>query len=824
METCHALAERGHTVHLVVRPDTQTPARDPFGYYGLAAEPAPRRRARAVDWARAPRGRAARRISRVRGGPGDGLGTQRHRHDARSRRSRRCCCACRAMPRSCTNRTATRLTSPRRCRRWSRPPVRRIERSSIASPDARSRSGRRADGYVTITAGLAVRAVAPLRAARASRDRARRRQRETGPGRRVGEDPLTVGYAGHLYPWKGVDVLLEALAQVPQVSGLIVGGHEQEPDLGRIRVARGAARDRRPRRAARGTSRRRQSRACWLASHLLALPNPPSALSTHATSPLKLFEYMAAGRADRRVRPALDSRSARARRERLARSRRATRRRLPQGVSAARRRPGAADRASRARHSPGRGVQLGSQRRAARGAVRRRLAAHRSLHPIPCTVRADVPIDSFRWSAAPTAGRPRRGAGDDTVVVCRGCGRCVRGAGRHLPGLAAGGSVRRADEVPRRGASRRRQARAGVAAAPRIEDPQRHAARVPAAGARRSRRRSRLRQRTRAAVESRPGRARRSASTSARSSRSTRAPRRAAAARRPAPPPVRRRDLHQGLVARRARAPVAGGAARHAARRRTGCSQPGGSLFVYTHVRKNAPVAAGLRWINRLARGLERIGLIDMRQERLRKSDHLNPLADVPDLERRDARVRVPHRAHHVLHADRRRLRREHPDAHGRARDGEARGAAARAARRRRRRRRCAGDSRGACRGEGAHCEQRGDLRGAARAVVGDEARPACSSAGSRRGPFFALLVKEPISPDTAQATRAERRAPNRRAPTIVRILYCAIDQTVPGTTGGSVHVDGCRRGARGARPRRARARDAGQRTLSTGLRALDLR
>jgi SAM-dependent methyltransferase len=61
---------------------------------------------------------------------------------------------------------------------------------------------------------------------------------------------------------------------------------------------------------------------------------------------------------------------------------------------------------------------------------------------------------------------------------------------------------------------------------------------------------------------------------------------------------------------------------------------PGGSLFVYTHVRKNAPIAAGLRWINKLARGLERVGLIDMRQERLRKSDHLNPLADVPDLHR----------------------------------------------------------------------------------------------------------------------------------------------------------------------------------------------
>lgn len=61
---------------------------------------------------------------------------------------------------------------------------------------------------------------------------------------------------------------------------------------------------------------------------------------------------------------------------------------------------------------------------------------------------------------------------------------------------------------------------------------------------------------------------------------------------------------------------------------------PGGALFVYTHVRKNARIAAGLRWINALARRLERAGLIDMRQERLRKSDHLNPLADIPELRR----------------------------------------------------------------------------------------------------------------------------------------------------------------------------------------------
>jgi SAM-dependent methyltransferase len=61
---------------------------------------------------------------------------------------------------------------------------------------------------------------------------------------------------------------------------------------------------------------------------------------------------------------------------------------------------------------------------------------------------------------------------------------------------------------------------------------------------------------------------------------------------------------------------------------------PGGTLFVYTHVRKNAPIAKGLRWINALAGKLDRLGVIDLRQEHLRKSDHLNPLADIPELRR----------------------------------------------------------------------------------------------------------------------------------------------------------------------------------------------
>jgi SAM-dependent methyltransferase len=61
--------------------------------------------------------------------------------------------------------------------------------------------------------------------------------------------------------------------------------------------------------------------------------------------------------------------------------------------------------------------------------------------------------------------------------------------------------------------------------------------------------------------------------------------------------------------------------------------RPGGQVFVYSHVRRNARIAALVRAINVFSHGLQRIGLIDLRQEHLRKSDHVNPLADIPELE-----------------------------------------------------------------------------------------------------------------------------------------------------------------------------------------------
>ncbi len=66
---------------------------------------------------------------------------------------------------------------------------------------------------------------------------------------------------------------------------------------------------------------------------------------------------------------------------------------------------------------------------------------------------------------------------------------------------------------------------------------------------------------------------------------------------------------------------------------------PGGALFVYSHVRKNGWIAGGVRAVNRLAALLDRAGALDLTQERLRKSDHLNPLADHEELEAFAARA-----------------------------------------------------------------------------------------------------------------------------------------------------------------------------------------
>jgi glycosyltransferase involved in cell wall biosynthesis len=306
METCHALAGRGHEVHLVVRPDTHTPSRDPFEYYGLA-----KMDRLVVERARVTGPHLARRLAYLAGAAGRVAGASR---------------ADVVMTRDLAVASLLLRLPSRLLRLPARPPL--VYEShgyapevsaalpdlvSTATPPTPSKLARlakresyvwrHADGYVTITKGLAAALTSRL-GARAHLavvpDGTRLLPPGTGQPPGTGPPgtlaPVTVAYAGHLYPWKGVDVLLEAIARVPAVLGLVIGGHEKETDLARLRAL--------------ATRLGIESRVTF-AGHLLpsavagrlaladvlALPNPASAISTHSTSPLKLFEYMAAGKA-----------------------------------------------------------------------------------------------------------------------------------------------------------------------------------------------------------------------------------------------------------------------------------------------------------------------------------------------------------------------------------------------------------------------------------------------------------------------------------------------------------------------------------------------
>jgi glycosyltransferase involved in cell wall biosynthesis len=109
------------------------------------------------------------------------------------------------------------------------------------------------------------------------------------------ESPPRVLYAGQLYPWKGVDVLVEAMAALPQARLVILGGILGEADTARVRalVAANGLADRTempgtvpPTRVAEELRR----------ASVVAVPFLRTAMTERHTSPLKAFEAMAAGR------------------------------------------------------------------------------------------------------------------------------------------------------------------------------------------------------------------------------------------------------------------------------------------------------------------------------------------------------------------------------------------------------------------------------------------------------------------------------------------------------------------------------------------------
>jgi glycosyltransferase involved in cell wall biosynthesis len=297
IETCAALARRGHQVRLVVRPDTVTPARDPFEYFGVAATPG-----LAIERVRVGGPPLVRRaaalaqaLAKAIAAPGDAVVLTRDLGFAgfylRTRRRGSAALVYESHGFAPTVSAA-------------RPAM--LTGAAAASEAKQRRLFRReefvwrgADGYATITRGLAEELEQLFGTRPASAVVPDGARLDDGDGAEwtfpAGGAAPVVGYAGHLYPWKGADLLVEAVAELPGVRGLIIGGHPSEPDGARLQEqARllGLA----SRVEFTGMVPPRDVPRRLACADILVLPNPASAVSARYTSPLKLFEYLAMGR------------------------------------------------------------------------------------------------------------------------------------------------------------------------------------------------------------------------------------------------------------------------------------------------------------------------------------------------------------------------------------------------------------------------------------------------------------------------------------------------------------------------------------------------
>jgi len=107
--------------------------------------------------------------------------------------------------------------------------------------------------------------------------------------------PPRVYYIGQLYPWKGVDVLVEAMRHVNDAELVIVGGLPPEPDLDRLKsLASSLSLEDRVR--FRGFVPPPELPVESANADLFVIPLLDSTTARLFTSPLKLFEAIASGR------------------------------------------------------------------------------------------------------------------------------------------------------------------------------------------------------------------------------------------------------------------------------------------------------------------------------------------------------------------------------------------------------------------------------------------------------------------------------------------------------------------------------------------------
>jgi glycosyltransferase involved in cell wall biosynthesis len=295
MATCHALATRGHRVRLVARPDPTSPPRDPFAFYALP--PLPELQIETVAGGTNVRTRrahfllsAARRALTMK--PGvvytRDLGVAAFLLKLPSARR---------PPLVYESHGLAVVVSQELPRLLGNPDLQPTPQKLRRLDRRERRVWSRADAYVTITRALAddlASAYGPRGRVFVIPDGARVPSANT-PAGPAPTGSTIAAYAGHLYPWKGVDLFLRALQLAPSISGLIIGGHPGESDFSRVRnlVAQLGL----ERRVALVGSVPPGEVANRLASAtLLVLPNVRSKVSERYTSPLKLFEYLAIGR------------------------------------------------------------------------------------------------------------------------------------------------------------------------------------------------------------------------------------------------------------------------------------------------------------------------------------------------------------------------------------------------------------------------------------------------------------------------------------------------------------------------------------------------
>lgn len=109
------------------------------------------------------------------------------------------------------------------------------------------------------------------------------------------EAPFHIVYAGNLFPWKGVFVLADAAAHLPENYQVVfIGGSPETEQPFKQYLAETGRTDRV---VVRGYVPPREVPRALAAADVLVLPNSATRdVSATYTSPLKLFEYMAAGR------------------------------------------------------------------------------------------------------------------------------------------------------------------------------------------------------------------------------------------------------------------------------------------------------------------------------------------------------------------------------------------------------------------------------------------------------------------------------------------------------------------------------------------------